>query len=228
MRLKTPEDIVYAVESFNTTVQDAAWKSISLNENIDINLRFSSKIIEKVSEKRKLRKQLQKSRCPHLKTRLNHAIKELKDLLESEKNNNVQTYLQKLDATVDADYSLWKATKKLKQPKTASPPLRRLDGSWAQSDKEKTITFTEHLAGVFSPHRCEESFEREDDVTELLETLLPSSPEYVIKKFSKTEIMTIINKLNARKAPMTLLRLVYSKSFLRYAIFISHRYIMQY
>jgi hypothetical protein len=40
------------------------------------------------------------------------------------KNGCIQTLLQGLTSTESNDYSLWKATKKIKQVKKPSPPLR--------------------------------------------------------------------------------------------------------
>jgi len=168
VRLKSEEDIEIAVEGFNNLVQHAAWESTPLSEEKDAKLKFSHTVREKVAEKRRLKKQWQCSRCPNIKVRLNRAIKDLKRLLDAEKNNGVQKYLQGLDALAASDYSLWKATRKLKQPKIVSPPLRNEDGNWDRSDKEKAETFANHLQRVFLPHPYKGTAEHE---TEVMRTL---------------------------------------------------------
>jgi len=152
-----------------------------------------------VAEKRRLRKQWQCSRCPDIKSRLNRAIKDLKRLLDAERNNGVQKYLQGLDATAASDYSLWKATRKLKQPKTASPPLRNEDGNWDRSDYEKAVTFANHLQRVFLPHPYEGTAEHEAEVMRTLAE--PPSQEISVGKFRKTEVIAAVKKLNHKKAP---------------------------
>lgn len=74
-------------------------------------------------------------------------------LLNSEKNQKVQEYLQNLGATEATDYSLWKVTKRLKQP-VDSVPVRRSNGTWAKSASEKADTFAQHLKEVFTPSRA--------------------------------------------------------------------------
>lgn len=73
------------------------------------------------------------------------AIKELK-------NNNIQTYLEKLTVTKETNYSLWKATKTLKRPKEQIRPIKKSDGNWARSDKDKANTFGKYLETVFTPY----------------------------------------------------------------------------
>lgn len=91
--LKTTENVENAVEHFNSTIQMAAWDSTPMDHTISSRLTYSKEIIIKVAEKRKLRKQWQLTRCPLIKTRLNRSIKELKRLLNKERNSNVQEYL---------------------------------------------------------------------------------------------------------------------------------------
>jgi hypothetical protein len=62
------------------------------------------------------------------KTAFNKAVNELKQLLYEEKQQAIQTYLASLTATDATDYSLWKATKRLKQPQPTIPPLRTVGG----------------------------------------------------------------------------------------------------
>jgi flagellar hook-associated protein FlgK len=80
---------------------------------------------------------------------LNTATQELKELLNNNKSDCIQTFLQGLTATESTDYSLWKATKKIKLVKKPSP-LRTSQGTWARSNVEKVHTFAEHLADFFS------------------------------------------------------------------------------
>jgi len=91
---------------------------------------------EKIAEERKLRKLWQTNRCPIMKNKLNRAIKALINLLDSERNQGIQEYLSKLSATSETNYSLWKATKKLKRPQTQYLPIRKQDGSWARSERQ--------------------------------------------------------------------------------------------
>jgi hypothetical protein len=56
------------------------------------------------------------SRHPEDKRRYNEEARKLKDQIKRIKEETFQTYLQGLTATADTDYSLWKATKRSKQP----------------------------------------------------------------------------------------------------------------
>jgi hypothetical protein len=55
--------------------------------------------------------------------RLNTTSQEIKQLLNNNKSDCIQTFLQDLTPTESTDYSLWKVTKKIKQVKKPSPPL---------------------------------------------------------------------------------------------------------
>jgi glycerol-3-phosphate dehydrogenase len=89
--------------------------------DLDINIEYSSAIKDKLTEKRKLQKLWQTNKCPVMKNKLNRAIKALKNLLDSEKNQEIQEYLSKLSAILETNYFLWKATKGLKRLQTQYP-----------------------------------------------------------------------------------------------------------
>jgi len=133
--LKTENDIICAVESFNHEVQQAAWNAIPVCKSKNTSFEYSSAIKDKLAEKRKLRKLWQINRCPVLKAKLNRAIKALKNLLE--RNKRIQRYLSELSPSAETNYFLWKATKRLKRSQTQFPPIRKQDGGWARSDEEK-------------------------------------------------------------------------------------------
>jgi hypothetical protein len=81
--------------------------------------------------------------------------------LESLKNQGIQNYLEHLSATEPTDYSLWKATRKIKQPQTHTSPIKMANGSWARDGKDKARSFAEHLVTVFQPFPSESSAEEE-------------------------------------------------------------------
>jgi hypothetical protein len=77
------------------------------------------------------KKKWQMSWHPEDKRRYNEAARNLKDRIKRIKEETFQTYLQGLRATADTNYSLWKATKLLKQPTQRIPPIRNADQTWA-------------------------------------------------------------------------------------------------
>ena len=116
----------------------------------------------------KLRKQWQNTRSPQVKAKLNMAVKELKQLLNDEKQKAIQEYLESLTASEATDYSLRKATKRLKQPQTSIPPLRTKEGEWAKSDMQKANVLAEHFGNVFKPYTSEMSKEEEQEIMHAL------------------------------------------------------------
>jgi hypothetical protein len=77
------------------------------------------------------------SRHPEGKHRYNEATIKLKDHTKRIKEETLQTYLQSSTATADTDYSLWKATKRLKQLTQRIPPISKVDQTWPKVIKKK-------------------------------------------------------------------------------------------
>jgi hypothetical protein len=68
------------------------------------------------------------------------------------KEETFQAHIQSLTATADTYYSLWKATKRLKQPIQRILPIRNEDQTRSRSDEEKANTFAGHLEKTFKPN----------------------------------------------------------------------------
>lgn len=198
--LKTEEDLNNAVEQFNHTIQIAAWNATPEMGRKDQAGECSLLIKQKITEKRNMRKQWQLSRDPKAKTKLNRAVKELKQLLDESKNENIRTYLNELTPTSATDYSLWKATKRLKQPQISIPPIKMENGNWARNELEKASTFASHLRRVFQPFDKEHPAEEETYIHEFLEA--PFQMDLPIKNITLQEVQLLIkNTLNVKKAP---------------------------
>ena len=137
------------------------------------------------------------TRSPQDKGKLNKAVKELKQLLNDQKQEAIQTYLEGLTATEATEYSLWKATKRLKRPQIPIHPLRSKEGEWVKSDTQKANVLAEHFANVFELYDSEMSEEQE--ILRKLET--PGQVETPVKKFKLTEVRAAIKQLCPTKAP---------------------------
>ena len=123
--LKTAQDIEDYVRHLVQTIQQAAWNSTPSPLSPTHTNTCALPIKQIIMKKRKLHKRWQSTRSPQDKAALNKAVKELKQLLHDEKQQAIQAYLASLSATEATDYSLWKATKRLKQPQTPTPPEDR-------------------------------------------------------------------------------------------------------
>ncbi|CAG4981213.1 unnamed protein product [Colias eurytheme] len=152
IQLKSNPDIVEAVEHFNNCIQQSAWYATpSVGESLRKETCPKS-VRELLAEKRKARKRWQSTGFPVDKKHLNYLQMKLKTLLHNIDNQNIQTSLERMDATAETNFSLWKASKKLKQPVSSNPPIRKGNTEWASSDAQKADTFAEHLEQVFTPN----------------------------------------------------------------------------
>lgn len=198
--LKTERDIYLAVEYLNRNVQNASFNATNNLQRKGKESLVPPNIQHLIEEKRKLRKNWQATRHQRDKNILNNATNKLKRLLHKLKNEAIQTYLENLSATKETNYSLWKATKKIKQPQANIPPIRKENRSWARTDDEKAQVFAEHLSKVFTPHPSEDTTDSLNQLRQFLEAPHQMSPP--ISAFSPKEVLHIIHKkLAIRKAP---------------------------
>lgn len=87
------------------------------------------------------------------------------------------------------DYSLWKATKRLRQPAIGVPPLRSPTGEWVRSDQDNADLFADQLANIFTTH---------DSPITIKPELTFESKERV-EYFTPRDIALELDKLNPRK-----------------------------
>lgn len=154
----------------------------------------------KVAEKRILRKKWQQNRTATNKRKLNKATKELKKLLYTLRNQSVQGYLEELTPMETTDYSLWKATRKLKRPLQTVPPIRDATGKWARTDSEKASAFAEYLSEVFKPFDIETPQAEMEEINSYLKA--PFQMDLPVKKFNYNEVRKVIlHNINPKKAP---------------------------
>jgi hypothetical protein len=138
-------------------------------------------IKQKIDEKRRIRRDWNRLRKPESKRLFNTATQTLKELLNNNKNNCIQTFLQGLTPTEFTDYSLWKATRKKKLHY-----FRTSHGTLQEATSKKHTLFTH----VFHPHPSENETEEEEALIQHLETpcqlnyQLTVSKELKFKKLS--------------------------------------------
>lgn len=198
--LKTEMDIETAIHDLTINIQEAAWFATPLSKTFSENEEMPYIIKQKIAEKRHLRKLWQFARTADNKRKFNKAVKELKEMQLEMKNQNIQRYLESLTPTVTSDYSLWRATRRLKRPQQTDLPIKDENNQWARNDKQKTEVFVKHLKKVFEPFQSEVTAEDEDEIKQFLET--PFQMEVPIKKIKISEVKsTILKEINIKKAP---------------------------
>jgi hypothetical protein len=109
------EDIEASSKFFNDTIQYAGWNATLEHKRTFTAYDCHITIKQKFEEKR-LRREWHRLRTPASKRLLNAATQELKEL-NNNKNECVQPFLQGITPRKSTDYSLWKATTKLKRVK---------------------------------------------------------------------------------------------------------------
>jgi hypothetical protein len=136
LQLKVNQDLEDAVDYITRLIQTAAWTSTPNRErtiqdphNLPLHIR------ELIQEKCRASRRWQNSRNLLDKTELNKLTHNLRSVITQAKDKTFKTYITNLSPD---DHSLWKATKKCKRLTIAIPPIRKQDGSWARTNKEKT------------------------------------------------------------------------------------------
>lgn len=191
--LKSTEELDNEARSFRDQLQYAAKNNTPSIDHKLPGKNYPREVKILIQEKRKARKKWQTTRNPERKTIFNRLTQQLTRLLQRLKNEGISQYLQGLSAEKDTNYSLWKATKRIKKPVFNAMPIRKRDGSWARSSQEKADTLADHLESVFQPNPPMDS-----DQELILED---NNNQVPIKHVSPKEIAQEIKMLNSKKSP---------------------------
>lgn len=190
--LRTEEQLDEEIDLFVRNIQRAAWDNTPQYIRRTKGNNYPKEIRNFISEKRKLRRKWQQTRAPTDKTALNNATQQLKREIQRIRNESIGDYLRELTNDNKTDYSLWKATKRLKRPVLHNPPIRNTDGSWARNNTQKAYRFAEHLETIFQPNEGEDP----QGWTE------PEQEDIVIRTTSPKEVSDEIKiNINPKKAP---------------------------
>jgi hypothetical protein len=149
-------------------------------------------------DKRRLRRNWHQLRTSKNKRLLNAAARELKQLLNNNRNHNIQTFLKGLALRHPPTIPYGRRSK-TKQITKSSPPLRTTQGTWARSDIEKANTFAENLANVFQLHRSENAPVGEKALTHYLET--PYQLEPPLNRLLRSKVHAFVKNLIPKKSP---------------------------
>jgi len=94
-------------------------------------------------------------------------------------------YLENLNPTAETDYSLWKASRRVKRPFAQIQPIRNEDRTWARRSDETAATFARHLKRTFKPNDMQSdanlSVSTQNTQYEKLKLLTPKEVAYEIK-----------------------------------------------
>ncbi|CAG9828874.1 unnamed protein product [Diabrotica balteata] len=181
---------------------------------------YPKEIRELIVEKRKLRKKWQQYRAPRDKTSLNNATQKLKREIQNTKNSTINYFLSNITADQNTDYSLWKATKRLKRPIIHSPPIKLENGNWARNQLKSTFKPNDNDSEEL---RWEEPFQTDERITltslrevstEIKENINPKkAPGYdlitgeLLKNLPRKAIVKLTHLINAALRLRYILRL---------------------
>lgn len=190
--LRTPEQIDSAIDLFTEVVNNAVdVSSCTYPKRKDNFSNYPMNIQALITEKRNVRREWQRHRSPALKSSLKNCQRRLKTALKSIEERDLKIYLQSLDPTEKTDYSLWKATKKMRSPIAHDSPIRLENGNWARSTEQKVDAFANHLETVFTPNAG-------------TSTVCPPVIDEIIDcpiRLSISDVQKSVNNLNIKKAP---------------------------
>ena len=190
--LKTKEEIDKEVENFTNQIKEISIKNTPTITNNIPGKNYSREIKDLIKEKRKARKKWDTTRNPDHKTVYNRLSQQLRRTLANFKNESVACFLKELNSDHNTNYSLWKTSKRISNPTSYNPPIRKPDGSWARCDQDKANLHASHLENIFQPNPT-------SDNLALIHSYIKDNIS--IRHISPKEIENEIKLLKNKKSP---------------------------
>ena len=134
--LKTPEHIEQAVATLTATIPGAARTTTTPESTCRQTITIPQEILDKIRKKRKAKAKWKKYRTRENKKHLNKLANEINNKIKEHNDSEFAKFIGTLSTHENTNYSLWKATKKIRKPIIPVPAIRKADNTWARSNEE--------------------------------------------------------------------------------------------
>ena len=189
--LKCPDEIDAQCEIIMEAIQKAA--AAAMPERVNTTYQETTYPLEVrilIAKRRRVRRVWHHTQNPSDKNAFNRINNQLNRLIKRIKRESFATYLENLSPHEEKDYSLWKATRKIKRTSAKMPPLKDGD-NYARRDEEKVELVAKPLGMVIQPH----------DLQSNIDPVVTYKDDETIKPVSPKEIANEIVRMNPKKAP---------------------------
>ena len=135
--LKTPEHIEQAVATLTATIQEAARTTTTLESTSRQTITIPQEILDKIREKKKSESKMVKIQNSRKQKTPKQTCKRNKNKINEHNNNEFAKFIGTLSTHENFNYSLWKATKKIRKPIIPVPAIRIADNKRQEATKNK-------------------------------------------------------------------------------------------
>jgi len=195
--LTTTGELETAAKTLTTIIQESVKASVPHVRPRSPTLDLPPEILELISLRNRLRKQLIRTRNRNFKPHINQLQKLIKEKTTQFHRNRWDEKISKLSTT---DHSIWKLTKSLTKPYAPTFALQSGNGL-VYAPEEKANVFADSLELSFQPNQDIADRNHEIMVTENVQEALTQAPTSRPFTTKKKEIIKIIKKLKMRKSP---------------------------
>lgn len=144
---KKPEHIKNAVDYITRIIQVSAWLSTPNIKENKTSCSYPAYVLQKIKQKREAKYKWQRHKTEENKRQLNALTRKFKIMIKEYCNSEFSKYFLNLTPNEDTNYSLWKATKKLKS--ILAKKIFGKEKYLAKTSMEQATTFVNHLYQTF-------------------------------------------------------------------------------
>lgn len=195
----TANDVEQLASDLTNCIQDALKHASHVKPSQGALPPLPAHITKMLQEKRRLRKQWQRSRCPVQKTELNKLMEKIKSELADHRSESWERRIQ--DASDDMT-SIHRLCRQLANKPAPVRPLIHADGSLRYRAEDRAEIFAESLERQFQPNPCGDAAHNaavEQRLVEYFDTPIAHDEEPVI--FTPGQVQRALRSTKPRKAP---------------------------
>ena len=172
-------------------IEETAWATTIYKPNNRQIKIIPTDVHDKIREKKKAKAKWRKREN---KKHVNKLAKEIKSEIKDHNNNDFSRFIETLSAYENANYSLWKATNKIKKPIKLIPAIKKAGNTWTRSNKEQAAEFSNHLCNTFTPYIINNSRTKCHSDEDAQNISNPTNKHYTIPNTTAQEIKVNLEK----------------------------------
>ncbi|GFU97781.1 nucleic-acid-binding protein from transposon X-element [Trichonephila clavipes] len=195
--LTSNENIELAISELNQKLSEA-FVEASKPKFKNVSKILSPEIKSKIHQRNRLRKFLQRTRCPSIYSEFRTLSREIAKDIQSYSRTQWEKHIE---ALLPVDNSLWRKSSLLRKPFRSIPLLKGALGSTAITPIEKAEVIADSLQEQFEPNHVAGREDFDQRKHEEVENFLATPHGQEIKPTTPTEVLTYVQRIKPKKSP---------------------------